>query len=82
MTLNNPCINYLLQISAWNNVGKGNVTTLSLILQFSRLGNMVEWENYFSGIPVYNLINELIIIQILSSKNKLTKDSLQEVMYG
>ena len=82
MTLNNPCINYLLQISAWNNVGKGNVTTLSLILQFSRLGNMEEWDNYFSGIPVYNLINELIIIQILGSKNKLTKDSLQEVMYG
>ena len=82
MTLNNPCINYLLQISAWNNVGKGNVTRLSLILQFSRLGNMVEWENYFSGIPVYNLINELIIIQILGSKNKLTKDSSQEVMYG
>ena len=51
MTLNNPCINYLLQISAWNNVGKGNVTTLPLILQFSRLGNMVEWDNYFSGYP-------------------------------
>ena len=32
VTLNNSCINYLLQISAWNNVGKGNVTTLPLIL--------------------------------------------------
>ena len=32
VTLNNPCINYLLQISAWNNVGKGNITTLPLIL--------------------------------------------------
>ena len=32
VTLNNPCINYSLQISAWNNVGKGNITTLPLIL--------------------------------------------------
>ena len=32
VTLNNPCINYSLQISAWNNVGKGNSTTLPLIL--------------------------------------------------
>ena len=32
MTLNNPCINYLLQISAWNNVGNGSVNTISLIL--------------------------------------------------
>ena len=26
VTLNNPCINYSLQISAWNNIGKGNST--------------------------------------------------------
>ena len=32
VTINNHCINYSLQISAWNNVGKGNITTLPLIL--------------------------------------------------
>ena len=40
VTLNNPCINYLLQILAWNNVGKGNVTTSLLILYHYVLKNI------------------------------------------